>query len=218
MEDELKKNIQELQRVRQLERQRTNELARVHLDILKILLAIIEIRDEYTYLHSQRVTSYVLKIAAAMNFPNAEGMHLRIASLLHDIGKIGIPDVELYKRISLTANELAMIRSHPAIGARILGNVELLAPVVPAVLSHHEHYDGRGHPHGLAGDKIPLGARIIAVADAYDALTSVRPYREALSPEEALNEIIHGAGTQFDPLVVEAFKQVWEEIKDIPPY
>jgi HD-GYP domain-containing protein (c-di-GMP phosphodiesterase class II) len=127
------------------------------------------------------------------------------SGLLHDIGKLGVPVEILDKPGLLTAEEMDVMKQHPAIGARIVAPISAYADVIAAVRHHHEHYDGSGYPDGLAGEAIPLIARIFAVADVFDALASPRPYREAWGPERVLDYIVRGAGTQFDPQVVEAF-------------
>jgi HD domain len=130
---------------------------------------------------------------------------IRRGALLHDIGKIAIGETLLQKRSPLTPEEIEVMRKHPAIGAQIVQHVKSLSHVVPLVLYHQEKYDGTGYPRGLRGPQIPLGARIIAVADAYHAMTSDRPYRQSMSPQQAVAELLRCAGTHFDPLVVDAF-------------
>lgn len=212
--DDLKKQIERLEQklilLAKMEKQRSIDLAKSQLDIVNVLRSVIEVRDEETHLHSKRVTAYTLLIGKELQLPNTELTKLQIGGYLHDIGKIGLPDRELLKRMSLTSEEIAKIRSHPAIGARILTGISLLEPIIPIVLHHHEHFDGRGHPHGLKGENIPLGARIVAIADSYDALTSKRSYRAAFSPKDAINEIKRESNTRFDPKIVEATFKIWE--------
>jgi len=172
------------------------------------LAAAVDAKDPYTYGHSSDVTQYSLAIAHELCVSEAETERLRIAALLHDIGKIGIDSSILNKPGKLTEDEYAMIKSHPDIAANILGSLEFLDDVVPLVQFHHEYFDGGGYPAGIAGDQIPRGARIISVADAFNAMTSDRPYRAALSHETAVDELRRNAGTQFDPEVVEAFLRV----------
>jgi diguanylate cyclase (GGDEF)-like protein/putative nucleotidyltransferase with HDIG domain len=171
------------------------------------LAQALDARDHYTRGHSESVTRYALAIARAMGVPTEELANLQIAGLLHDIGKIGIPDGVLNKPGHLTEEEWRLVRTHPSVGASILGKAPLLTRIIPVVLGHHERFDGGGYPHGLAGEQIPLGARILAVADAYDAMTSHRPYRLPVSHEEALAELRINAGSQFDPQVVGAFER-----------
>ncbi len=172
------------------------------------LAAAVDAKDPYTFGHSSDVTQYSLAIAAELCVPDAETERLRIAALLHDIGKIGIDSSILNKPGTLTDEEYAIIKSHPDIAANILGTLDFLEDVVPLVQHHHEYFDGGGYPAGIAGEAIPLGARIISVADAFNAMTSDRPYRAALSRETALAELKRNAGTQFDPKVVEAFEGI----------
>jgi HD-GYP domain-containing protein (c-di-GMP phosphodiesterase class II) len=137
--------------------------------------------------------------------------HIEYAALMHDIGKIGIDENILHKPGKLTDEEREIIKKHPAIGNRIIAPVAFLSPVAPMVLYHQEWFNGQGYPEGLAGEEIPLGARIVAVIDAYDAITSDRPYRKALSKEIAIEELNKGAGVQFDPKVVKAFLSILSE-------
>ena len=139
----------------------------------------------------------------------SEGVRVvKYASMLHDIGKIGIPDSILNKPGGLAPEEWRAMRRHPEIGADIVGRIAGFENVVEAVLAHHERHDGRGYPTGLSGDEVPVAARLISAIDAYDAMTNDRPYRKAMTHEEALAELEHGSGTQFDPAVVEALKAV----------
>jgi len=146
--------------------------------------------------------------------PKDEQGKVRVAGLLHDIGKIGIPDRVLFKQEGLSQEEWELVRSHPAVGADILAKAPMLADIIPIVLCHHERYDGRGYPRALAGEAIPFAARILAVADAYDAMTSHRPYRAALDKEQALQELRDRAGTQFDPGIVAAFETVVQTLEE----
>jgi len=164
----------------------------------------LDARDHYTRGHSDNVTRIALAIAKTMGLPTDLQAKIRIAGLLHDIGKIGIPDRVLKKKSALTEAEWALIRAHPSIGSDILSKAPLLRDIVPMVRAHHERYDGKGYPRALSGDQIPLAARILAVADAYDAMTSDRPYRPAMDAERSLAELQAKAGTQFDPQVVAA--------------
>lgn len=144
-------------------------------------------------------------IAGKMKLPRTFCQILRNAALLHDIGKIAIPDEILLKNGPLTHEEFHLVKRHPVIGANIFGKQGDYGEMASFILHHHERWDGSGYPHGLARENIPLGARIIAVADAFEAMTSHRPYRKALSQEEATRELINHSGTQFDPQVVEVF-------------
>jgi HD-GYP domain-containing protein (c-di-GMP phosphodiesterase class II) len=141
-----------------------------------------------------------------------EDRNFTLALLLHDLGKIGVAEELLQKAERLTDEEWAIVRSHVEIGTRMLGNIQFLTPALATVRAHHERWDGRGYPDGLRGEEIPLGARIIAVADAFEAMTSDRPYRKGLSLEEARREIETHSGSQFDPLVVRGFLESWDKI------
>jgi diguanylate cyclase (GGDEF)-like protein len=175
------------------------------LSIIYALAATVDAKDHYTYGHSRKVSDYSVAIAEALNLPQDRIATIRAASLLHDIGKVGIPDSILSKEGPLTDEEWEPVRIHPKLGVEILRHIIDLVSCLPAILHHHEHYDGQGYPSGLKGDSIPLEGRILAIADAYDAMTSPRPYREQQSAKMALDELKRCAGTQFDPELVELF-------------
>jgi putative nucleotidyltransferase with HDIG domain len=181
------------------------EVNQAYADTVRSLVAAIEAKDGYTKGHSVRVAEYCVATARQMNMDDASVERIEYAALLHDLGKVGVAQRILSKTGKLTSEEFGEIRRHPDIGAHIIDSVPFLEDLVPVIRHHHERYDGRGYAHGLAGDDIPLAARIMAVADAYDAMTSHRPYRDALSPEHARAEVLAGSGTQFDSAVVEAF-------------
>lgn len=181
------------------------EQQNLFLGTLQALTASIDAKDRYTCGHSERVAHLSARIARALKMSEEEIDRVRIAGLVHDVGKIGVPEAVLCKQGKLTDEEFAAIKLHPEIGHRILRDIEPLADVLPGVLYHHERFDGRGYPHGLSGLAIPLFARIIALADTFDAMSSNRSYRSALPREKVLAEIARCAGTQFDPAVVEAF-------------
>lgn len=174
---------------------------------LEALAAALDARDSETGGHSSRVTVYTTDMATELGVPEGgdEWLDIERASLLHDVGKIGISDTILNKPGPLTPEEWQQMRKHPAIGYDMLKEVRFLSSAAKIVYTHHERYDGKGYPEGLKGDDVPLGARIFAVADAFDAMTSNRPYRRALSVDKAREEIVSNSGTQFDPKVVEAF-------------
>lgn len=175
------------------------------LSIIYALAATVDAKDSYTYGHSRKVSEYAVAIAEAYKLSQDRISTIRAASLLHDIGKVGVPDSILNKKTSLNEEEWKPIRAHPELGVEILRHVIDLVNCLPAILHHHEHHDGSGYPAGLSGEGIPLEARILSVADAYDAMTSPRPYHKQLSLEEAIEELRRCAGTQFDPEVVEVF-------------
>jgi putative nucleotidyltransferase with HDIG domain len=181
------------------------------LDTITALAHAIEAKDTYTINHCENITDRAVALAQALSLPRQEVENIRLGSILHDVGKIGIPDAILNKPSKLTDEEYETIKQHAQIGARIVQSVGALQGVVPIVRHHQERYDGRGYPDGLGGDAIPMGARIIAVVDAYGAMTEDRVYRKALGHEKALGELRRNAGTQFDPLVVETFIRILEE-------
>ncbi len=181
------------------------------------LAETIEQRDKYTGGHTKRVTEYSVLIGEALNLSKKEIYTLKIAAILHDIGKIAVPDQILNKPGRLTDEEFAYIKIHPVAGAEILKHIPELKEELKGIKYHHERWDGKGYPEGLKGDQIPFIARIIAVADTFDAMTSNRPYRKALPLEVAFEEVKKCAGTQFDPQVAEAFLKIQNKIKEIYP-
>lgn len=183
-------------------------LADLYLATIRSLALAIDAKDQYTHQHILRVQQYAVAIALHMGLEGGELEAVRTGALLHDIGKLGVPEYVLLKPGRLTDDEFEKIKQHPEIGASILGPVDFPWPVLPVVKYHHERFDGNGYPEGLKGTEIPLTARIMSVADVYDALTSSRSYRMAWSHERAVEAIREGAGTQFDPLVVEAFNEI----------
>jgi putative two-component system response regulator len=171
----------------------------------------MDLRDRETEGHSRRVTELSLKLARAMGMSDEELIHMRHGALLHDMGKIGIPDAILHKNDNLTDEEWAIMRTHPELAFTMLNSIEYLREALEIPYFHHEKWDGTGYPQGLKGEQIPLAARIFAVADVWDALTSNRPYRPAWSREEALHYISAQSGKHFDPQVVELFFKVIEQ-------
>ena len=176
--------------------------------LLSLVTLLGELRNEKPDLDHLAATYPAIAVARAMHLSDDDVSAVHLGTLLHDIGKIVVPEDVLTKRDALTDDEWARIRTHPAVGADLVARVPMLRNIRPIVLSHHERYDGSGYPSGLAGDRIPLGARIIAVADAYEAMTSMRPYRNALTTHDAIAELRAVAGTQLDPEVVERFIEV----------
>ena len=175
------------------------------LSTLNTMAKILDARDPHTSQHSTRVTSLSIGIAKAFNTSEDDIDILRIAASLHDIGKVGIPDKILLKPGKLTSDEIEIIKRHPDIGADILSSIVPMKKAVKIIRHHHEHYNGKGYPKGLKGDNIPLLSRMIAVADAFDAMTSDRPYRKALSFDTAIHEVEKGKGSQFDPEIADIF-------------
>lgn len=168
------------------------------------LAEAINSRDPYTGGHTKRVAEYSMMIADCIGLTEIEKDELKLSAILHDVGKIGVDDAILRKSGTLSSEEELLMRRHPEIGSRILGHVEEMKGVIPGVLHHHEWFDGSGYPGGLKGDGIPLQARIIAVVDAFDALTTDRPYKKAIDTTAALEKLARNAGTQFDPRMVDA--------------
>jgi putative nucleotidyltransferase with HDIG domain len=175
-----------------------------YLGVIGVLATALDARDPYTAGHSQRVSGLSVSIAEQMGLGGADVDVLRLGAMLHDIGKIGISDAVLRKPGKLTAEEFEQIKLHPSLGARILKPLKFLGAHVEIVELHHERPDGRGYPYGLRGDQIPLFARIVHVADAFDAMTSARAYRPGLPVGEAMAELWRGSGTDFDAQVVRA--------------
>ncbi len=200
-----------------------NDLKELFVGSLKALTSSIDAKDQYTRGHSERVafiSKWIAEQLAAVEGIGPEQVHkIYLAGLLHDIGKMGVDDVVLRKQGRLTDEEFARIKEHPTIGAGILGGIKQMREIVPGVLGHHERCDGKGYPNGLEGEQIPLIARIISLADSFDAMTSKRTYREALTLEQAMEEISKGLGTQFDEKIGRLFLEsdvyrLWDMIQD----
>jgi putative nucleotidyltransferase with HDIG domain len=177
----------------------------------------VESRDPYSSGHAARVMVIAEVVAAQLGLDEEQTEAVRMGAALHDIGKVAVSQGVLAKPGPLSEDELAEVRRHPTVGARMVQLVRPLRRAVPAVLHHHERWDGRGYPDGLAGGEIPVEARILAVADTFDAVTSDRSYRRALSPDRAVAELRRCAGTQFDPEVVTVFVEAWREGVFEPP-
>jgi HD-GYP domain-containing protein (c-di-GMP phosphodiesterase class II) len=186
-------------------------LQNFYLEMVQTLARAIDAKDSYTHEHADRAKRFARFIGLKLGLPEIMIRHIEYAALMHDIGKIGIDETILNKPGKLTIEEREIIKKHPTIGNKIIAPVAFLSPVAPMVLYHQEWYNGQGYPEGLTGEEIPLGARIVAVIDSYDAMTTDRPYRTALPKEVAIEELKKGAGTQFDPKVVKAFLEVLNE-------
>ena len=206
-------NVQamEHQRHQQELEKRRKQTEKMSLQMMQTLSTTIEAKDEYTRGHSYRVAEYAALIATEMGWTPAEIQILKHSALLHDIGKIGIPDSILNKPAKLTDDEYSLIKKHPVIGSEILKDITLLPHVLEVTRSHHERYDGKGYPDGLAGKDIPIHARIVAMADSYDAMNSRRIYRSALSREIIYEEIRKNRGLQFDPDITDIFLKLMDE-------
>lgn len=188
-----------------------DNLQNFYLEMVQTLARAIDAKDSYTHEHADRARRFARLIGHKLNLPEVMIRHIEYAALMHDIGKIGIDETILHKPGKLTPEEKEIIKKHPSIGNRIIAPVAFLSPVAPMVLYHQEWFNGQGYPEGLKGEEIPLGARIVAVIDAFDAITSDRPYRKALPKEVGIEELKKGSGTQFDPKVVSAFLEILEE-------
>lgn len=192
-------------------RRQTRKLRRTFLSAIDSLVRALEARDPYTSGHSLRVRSYALRLARLLRLDLHQSRQLSLAAKLHDIGKVGLPEAILNKPTNLTEMERAWVREHPVLGERILSPIIRNRQVLAAIRGHHECFDGTGYPDGLAGERIPLLARIITVADCFDAMTSSRAYRAALPVAQALAVLRQGAGTQFDPRFVLPFVEMIEK-------
>ncbi len=186
-------------------REQTDEIKLMYVRSIDAMINALEFKDGYTRGHAHRVTAYSVATAREMGLSDAQVEDLLRASVLHDLGKIGVREAVLTKPDRLTEAEFQEIVRHPKISVDILKPIPFLAPLLPAILHHHERFDGTGYPDGLSGDRIPLASRIMAVADAFDAMTSTRAYRKALPVEAARAEILRCSGRQFDPDVVPYF-------------
>ena len=205
------------------------QLRHANMATVAALAAAVDAKDAYTRGHSQRVAAYAVAVAGALGLPPADVARIRLAGQLHDVGKIGVPDAVLTKPGPLDEAEFAIIKEHPVVGERMLREVPFLAEILPAVRHHHERWDGRGYPDGIAAETIPQDAAILAVADSFDAMTSSRTYRPALPVSEAIRRVHQGSGAQFDPRIVVAFARALDsgtlplpraytgDLRELPP-
>ena len=213
------KQMREIQRINEELADAKDQLEKAYLESIQTLRYTVEAKDTYTRGHSDRVSEFAVLIGQKMGLSEAELKTLKIGGLFHDIGKIGIPDSILLKESKLSDDEYSEIKHHPSIGAHILSNATIFADIIPIVKYHHERYDGRGYPENLVGENIPLLARITSVADAFDAMSSRRTYRNNLEMEVIKEEIRKNRGTQFDPKAADIFLDLldneFEKIKEI---
>ena len=190
--------------------EKTKEIKEAYFGMIHAFANAIEMRDSYTGNHIKKVSRIAVLLGKGMGFSKKKLEELNIAAILHDIGKIGIPDDILTKPSALTKIEYDKIKKHPEIGYDIIKNIESMRPIMPYILYHQERFNGTGYPKGLKGEKIPVEVRILSLADALEAMTSDRPYRKKMTLEEAYEEIISNAGKQFDPNIVDIFVKLWE--------
>jgi HD-GYP domain-containing protein (c-di-GMP phosphodiesterase class II) len=205
---QLERYAADLREVFKQERARAQELRRSYIATVRALSNAVEARDAYTGKHAERVAAYGMELARCCGLAVEDSPQIEFGFLLHDVGKVAVPDAILFKSSSLTEEEYSLVRRHPVIGSEILRDIDFLGEGKLVVRHHHERWDGQGYPDGLEGDTIPLAARVFAVADALDALTTDRPYRPASSFADARREVLRGAGSQFDPVVVAAYRQI----------
>ncbi len=216
------KSIEQMNEIKSINEELKNtnkKLEKAYLESIETLRYTVEAKDRYTRGHSDRVSAFSVLIGEKVNLSEQELQTLRIGGLFHDIGKIGVPDLIIQKEGKLTDEEYAEIKKHPSIGVHILSNASIFKDIIPIVEHHHERYDGTGYPSGLKGEDIPYFARIAAIADSFDAMTSKRSYRDSLPLDVVKNEFKKNRGTQFDPELDDLFLDILEnhfdEIKQI---
>jgi HD-GYP domain-containing protein (c-di-GMP phosphodiesterase class II) len=207
---------QQSERSSDVRRRRFDDLHETFVTTLEALATALELRAAVSEGHAQRVSLYTVAAARRLGVAPDELEQLRWGAILHDVGMIAVPDSILLKPGRLRPEEWALVREHPEHGARLLQHIPGLGAAIAIVRFHHERFDGSGYPLGLRGTAIPLGARIFAVADALDAITSGRPYRPTRSWEEARLELLQGRGSHFDPSVVDAFLEIFDELPSLP--
>ena len=213
-EQQLERYADDLRESFSRERRGREELQRSYVATVRALCNAVEARDAYTGRHAERVAAYGMEIAHAIRASFAGDPDVEFGFLLHDIGKVAMPDAILWKPEPLTSDERTLMERHPVVGWEILREVDFLDEAKLVVRHHHERWDGTGYPDHLDGERIPLSARVFSVADTFDALTTLRPYRQPSSIAEAKAIIAEESGTQFDPAVVEAFMTVDEQVLD----
>ena len=212
--DKLQKNLQnEVEKQTRKAEEKKRQFQRLSIQVMQSLAGASDAKDKYTKGHSQRVAMYAIEIAKRYGYDDEKQEDIYFAGMLHDIGKIGIPNEIINKTGKLTDEEYEIIKTHPVIGAEILSNISEIPNIAVGARWHHERYDGKGYPDGLKGKDIPELARIIGVADAYDAMTSKRSYRDVLSQEIVRAEIEKGIGTQFDPVFAKIMLEMIDEDK-----
>ena len=212
------KSIEQMNTIKTINKQlhdKNEELERAYLDTIGILRQTVEAKDPYTRGHSDRVSEYSVLIGKKLGLDEKTLHILKIGGLFHDIGKIGIPDSILLKESKLSDEEYSQIKNHPMIGVHMLGDAAIFTDILPIVKHHHERYDGRGYPSQLVGDDIPYVARIAAVADTFDAMTSKRSYRDSLPIDVVRAEIERCSGTQFDPNIAKVFLDIMDNDFDL---
>lgn len=216
------KSIEQMQMIKEMNtelKESKEKLEKTYLETIEMLRYTVELKDAYTRGHSDRVAAYSVLIGEELGLYDKDLRVLNIGGMFHDIGKIGIPDTILSKKGKLSDIEYEEIKKHPTIGKQIIANSTVFRDIVPIVYSHHERYDGGGYPQGIKGNEIPFLARIVAVADAFDAMTSKRSYRSELDLDTVRNNLIEGTGSQFDPEVAQAMIRIldnkFDKIKEI---
>lgn len=216
------KSISQMKEIKKINEELTDtydKLENAYLESIETLRYTVEAKDTYTRGHSDRVSEFSVLLGKALNLPEEDIKTLKIGGLFHDIGKIGVPDVILQKNSKLTDDEYSEIKNHPSIGAHILSTASIFQNIIPIVKHHHERYDGNGYPGKLQGNNIPYLARITAIADSFDAMTSKRIYRDSLPMETVISEFYRCKGTQFDPELTDVFLDILEnhpnEIQEI---
>lgn len=212
------KSIEQMNTIKTINKQlhdKNEELERAYLDTIGILRQTVEAKDPYTRGHSDRVSEYSVLIGKKLGLDEKTLHILKIGGLFHDIGKIGIPDSILLKESKLSDEEYSQIKNHPMIGVHMLGDAAIFTDILPIVKHHHERYDGRGYPSQLVGDDIPYVARIAAIADTFDAMTSKRSYRDSLPIDVVRAEIERCSGTQFDPNIAKVFLDIMDNDFDL---